>query len=99
MKAKIKKTGEIINLASYATITLDKSDSWGNPIELKPEEVELIPLQDQWQDVREHAAISALQGILANSNRLGTIDDITQFAVDCADALIEKLTKTRQDGC
>lgn len=90
MKAKIKKTGEIVNLASYATITLDQCDSWGNPIELKPEEVELIH-QDHWQDVREHAAISALQGILANSNKFGSIDDITQFAVDCADALIEKL--------
>lgn len=91
MKAKIKKTGEIVNLASYATITLDQCDSWGNPIELKPEEVELIPLQDHWQDVRERAAISALQGVLANSHRLGAIDDITQFAVDCADALTEKL--------
>lgn len=42
MKARIKETGEIVNLASYAVITLDKCDSWGNPIELKPEEVELI---------------------------------------------------------
>ena len=29
MKARIKKTGEIINLASYARITLDTNDSWG----------------------------------------------------------------------
>ena len=42
MKARIKATGEIVNLASYATITLDKCDSLGNPIELKPEEVELL---------------------------------------------------------
>ena len=31
MKAKIKKTGEIVNLASHAMITLDQCDSWGNP--------------------------------------------------------------------
>lgn len=48
MKARIKATGEIVNLASYATIALDQCDSWGNPIELKPEEVEL--LQDITED-------------------------------------------------
>lgn len=42
MKARIKKTGEIVNIADYATIMLDSHDSWGNPIEVKPEEVELI---------------------------------------------------------
>ena len=29
MKARIKKTGEIINIADYAKVTLDKCDSWG----------------------------------------------------------------------
>lgn len=29
MKARIKKTGEIVNIADYATITLDSHDSWG----------------------------------------------------------------------
>ena len=42
MKARIKKTGEVINLASYATITLERCDSCGNPIEMKSEEVELV---------------------------------------------------------
>lgn len=75
MKAKIKKTGEIVNLASYATITLDQCDSWGNPIEMKPEEVELIQEQtedEHWQDIRERAAIAAMQGtitILGSSDR------------------------------
>lgn len=75
MKAKIKKTGEIVNLAEYATITLEQCDSWGNPIELKPEEVELIQEQtedEHWQDVKERAAIAAMQGtvtILSNSDR------------------------------
>lgn len=75
MKARIKKTGEMVNLASYAVITLEQCDSWGNPIELKPEEVELIqePTEDEhWQDVRERAAIAAMQGtitILSSSDR------------------------------
>lgn len=40
MKAKIKKTGEIINIADYATVALDRCDSYGTPIELVFDEVE-----------------------------------------------------------
>ena len=62
MKAKIKETGEIINIADYAKITLDTFDSWGNPTEVKPEEIELIQEvseDEHWQDVRERAAVAA----------------------------------------
>lgn len=37
METRIKKTGEIVNLPSYTTITLEQCDSWGNPIEVKPD--------------------------------------------------------------
>ena len=97
MKARIKKTGEIVNLASYATITLERCDSWGNPIELAPEEVELIQElseDEHWQDVRERAAIAAMQGVM---NFFGSIDynkeTIAKLAVEQADALIEELRK------
>jgi len=97
MKAKIKATGEIINIASYAKITLDKCDSYGTPIELKPEEIELIqePTEDEyWRDVRERAAIAAMQGVM---NFFGSIDynkeTIAKLAVEQADALIEELKK------
>lgn len=98
MKARIKKTGEIVNLASYAKIALEQCDSWGNPIELKPEEVELIqePTEDEhWQDVRERAAISAMQGLLANPyrNRPSVSNDYVELAIDYANALIEELKK------
>ena len=95
MKAKIRKTGEIVRIAEYATITLDSHDSWGNPIEVKPEEVELIQEQtedEHWQDVRERAAIAAMQGVM---NFFGSIDynkeTIAKLAVEQADALIDKL--------
>jgi len=115
MKARIKKTGEIINLANYATITLDKCDSWGNPVEMKPEEVELITDDivgdEHWQDVRERAAIAAMQGtitILGSSDRYAFSEivvegysgkektypkEIAEFAIACADALIEGLKR------
>jgi len=95
VKAKIKKTGKIVNLASYAKITLEQCDSCGNTIELKPEEVELIqePTEDEhWQDVRERAAIAAMQGVM---NFFGSIDynrdTIAKLAVEQADALIKHL--------
>ena len=97
MKAKIKKTGEIVNIAEYAKITLEQCDSWGNPIEVKPEEIELIQEQtedEHWQDVRERAAIAAMQGVM---NFFGSIDynkeTIAKLAIEQADALIAELRK------
>ena len=97
MKAKIKKTGEIVNIAEYAKITLEQCDSWGNPIEVKPEDIELIQEQtedEHWQDVREHAAIAAMQGVM---DFFGSIDynkeTIAKLAVEQADVLIAELRK------
>ena len=97
MKAKIKKTGEIVNIAEYAKITLEQCDSWGNPIEIKPEEIELIQEQtedEHWQDVRERAAIAAMQGVM---DFFGSIDynrdTIARSAVKQADVLIAELRK------
>lgn len=42
MKAKLKKTGELINIADYSRITLNRCDSYGNPIELGLDEIERI---------------------------------------------------------
>ena len=99
MKARIKKTGEIVNVAEYATITLDVHDSWGNPIEMKPEDIELIQEQtkgEHWQDVRERAAIAAMQGILCSPVVEGIDPNpsqkhVAELAVMMADALIEEL--------
>ena len=96
MKAKIRKTGEIVNIAEYAKIVLDKCDSYGNPIEIKPEEIELIqePTENEhWQDVRERTAIGAIQGILSCGDewRDFSIDEIAKVAVEYGDALVRAL--------
>lgn len=102
MKARIKKTGEVVNLASYAMLTLESCDSWGNPIEVKPEEVELITditEDEHWQDVRERAAIAALSGLCANSKLVSTGTFETSYdinvwkAIELADELIKKLKR------
>ena len=106
MKARIKKTGEIINLASYATITLDMCDSWGNPIELKPEEIELI--QDKtddfdWQSFRNQAAKDILCAMInressftRNGNPVTKHDDFIEMAIIDADVLISKLKEKEE---
>ena len=101
MKARIKKTGEIVNIAEYVKIT----NSWGNTIEVKPEEVELIQEQtvdEHWQmdDVtdwnyyRIHAAITAMQGIMDFFSSLDyNKETIARLAVEQADTLIAELKK------
>ncbi|MBO7280563.1 MAG: hypothetical protein J6V00_05290 [Bacteroidaceae bacterium] len=98
MKARIKATGEIVKLAEYAKITLDMCDSYGNPIELKPEDVELISDDNgdtsttDWNQARVQASIGAMQVILGKNN-YDTYKDIAAQAVGYADALIKELKK------
>lgn len=97
MKAKIKNTGEIIKIADYATITLDSCDSWGNPIEVKPEDIELIQevsKNEHWQDVRERAAIAAMQSIISTSIskfHKVSFNDAAKYAISFADSLVRLL--------
>ena len=100
MKAKIKATGEIIQIASYAKIALDQCDSCGNPIELKPEEVELIndvTEDEHWQDVRERATIAAMQTLIKEiydpENNYLFSNLVAKCAVEYADALIIEFKK------
>ena len=101
MKARIRKTGEIVNIAEYAKITLDKCDSYGTPIEVRPEDVELIQEQtedEHWHNVRIQAAIAAMQGALANcylhsASTYVPYSRIAEESVLYADALIEELKK------
>lgn len=96
MKAKIKKTGEIINLASYATIAFEQCDSFGNPIELRPEDVEIIQEQtedEHWQDIKERAAIAAMQGFLSRQTYRADLKTLAKDSVTLANYLIEELKR------
>lgn len=95
MKAKIISTGEIINIADYARVTLDKCDDYGIPIEVSLEDVELIKddsITNDWQQIRIQAAIAAMQGILANQSSVVVRDEVLiRESVSLADALVERL--------
>lgn len=91
MKARIKATGEIVNVQSGSLIAVlrDGDEAW-NAEELEIEDVEILP--DGYEEVRTRAAIAAMQGVM---NFFGSLDynreTIAKLAVEQADALIEQL--------
>lgn len=127
MKAKIRKTGEIVDIICYGGSPMWRSDAldYVNYIDSQGvehtepnhlnyywdfEPVEMTT-DKHWQDVRERAAIAAMQGaltILGSGNGTAFRDvvsegysggqrtypkEIAEFAVACADAVIEELKK------
>lgn len=97
MKARIKKTGEIINIANYAKVTLDQCDSWGNPIELGFDEVEILqePTSDiDWEQRRYEIAKEMMKTVILTDGGANTgTENLAIWCVGCADALIDELKK------
>lgn len=87
MKARRKGTNEPFQ--KVASVCLCS----GGYILIKDVEFEQEPNTiDHWQDVRERAAIAAMQGLLAQSGDAYTESVIAKEAIIYADALVEKLT-------
>ena len=86
MKARRKGTNEPFQ--KVASVCLCS----GGYILIKDVEFEQEPTSDHWQDVRERAAIAAMQGVM---DFFGSIDynseTIVEMAVKQADALVKKL--------
>lgn len=72
MKVRIKKTGEILEVAEYAKVAMDVCDSYGNPLVYGLDEIEIIGERHifeshsvvDWQQVKIQAAIGAMQAQL-----------------------------------
>ena len=105
MKVRIKKNGEVVNIADYAKVTLDRCDSWGNPIELGFDEVEILqePATGiDWERRRYEIAKEMLTVIFqetkeySSSGGISDYHDIPKLAVDYADILIAELKKGGQ---
>lgn len=97
MKARIISTGEIIKIADYARVTLDKCDDYGNPIEVSFEDIELIKDSSSnidWQQIRIQSAIVAMKGLISNPSDFTTNQSpsgIAKKSVVFADALVKEL--------
>jgi len=97
MKARVKETGEIINIADYARVTLDRCDSYGNPIELSFDEVEILQERSDnidWEQRRYELVKAAMQGFCSNPHQQIMDADsnmVAEWSIDFADSLIKKL--------
>ena len=98
MKARVKATGEIINIADYARVTLDRCDSYGNPIELSFDEVEILQERSDnidWEQRRYELVKAAMQGFCSNPHQQIMDADsnmVAEWSIGFADSLIKKLT-------
>lgn len=71
MKARIKETGEIINIAEYARVALDKCDRYGTPIEMSFEDVEILQEKSDyidWEQRRYYMANDFTSTLLGRLN-------------------------------
>jgi len=99
MEARIKKTGEIIEVTRNKYGLYVDKNCVGYPLN----ELDFGNEEDEhWQDVRERAAIAAMQGTITLLSDIDEIpneipNEIAEFAVACADALITELKK-KKDG-
>lgn len=113
VKARIKATGEIIDIASYARVTLSKCDSYGTPLELGFDEVEILTEKTDgidWEQRRYEIAKEMLAAIYlddgnaerADKSKLGfefkSVQGSAREAVRMADGLIAELQKPRRYG-
>lgn len=90
MKARIKKTDEIIEVTrnKYGLYVDENCVGYSlNDLDFGNEE------DEHWQDVRERAAIAAMQGIITNNRYNGSTNQVAETAVRYADALIAELKK------
>lgn len=100
MKARVKATGEIINIADYARVRLDRCDSYGNPIELSFDEVEILQERSDnidWEKRRYELAKDYSTEFVKLQHKKGITEcgilypDVVSWSVELADALIKKL--------
>lgn len=109
MKAKMRKTGGIVDIICYGGSPLRRSEvlDYVNYIDsqgvehTEPNHLnyywDFEPIEanidEHWQDVRERAAIAAMQGLLSNSSKIRTIyaEECAEAAIRYANALVEQL--------
>lgn len=99
MKARIKETGEILKVADYAVIAMEHCDSHGNPLEYKPEDIELIPdthspKEIDWEQRKFELVKAAMQGLLSTEAfSEQTESSIAKMAIEQADAVLAEYRK------
>lgn len=93
MKAKLKD-GRTLPIEKNSVIALDNN---GETMEVNVEDIESLGTPDiDWEQRRYEIAKAAMQGILSNERRIGSLEDTASCSVMYTDALIEELKKKKQ---
>ena len=88
MKARVKATGEVVEITSTSVLGIQTNKGFFLIEELEGIEYEL----DYWEKLKHQAAISAMQGILAEDWCSDSMENIcVEKAVRIATALVEKM--------
>lgn len=99
MKARVKATGEIVDVYESCSEDFPWTDEMGDKV-WKTEELTFLETTekdpDYWTRLEHQAAIGAMQGILSNANhalwdRENNAEGIAKSAAEIAHALVEKL--------
>lgn len=102
MKAKIKSTGEIINIAEYDRVVLDKCDSRGTPVKISYEDIELLQEKSDnidWEQRRYEIVKDILVRIITHEDAFIRNDwfrmksQYIRDTIEDADAIIKELKK------
>lgn len=102
MKVRVKKTGDVLNVADYAKVATEGHDSLGNPLEYYLDEIEIIPDEPQaaetpavdWGQRRYEIARDAICAYLSSYGGnlySSTPDAHIKCAIGYADELIKQL--------
>ena len=103
MKARVKATGEIVDIAEYSTIYAENYDTCFYPNELEF----LENSEDYWTRLENQYAGMAMQGICSSDiimekiNRINAEGDkfdvlIAKLSANLAHALVEKMKEERK---
>jgi hypothetical protein len=98
MKARIKATGEIVDIAEYSTIYAENYDTCFYPNELEF----LDNSEDYWTRLEHTYAGMAMQGLMTILPNIGGMegrtpkDEIIDIATETAHALVEKLKEKEE---
>ena len=98
MKARIKATGDIIDIAEYSTIYAENFDTCFYPNELEI----LDNSEDYWARLEHQYAGMAMQGLMSNIKQIDPVkgnsycDEIVGISVSTAHALVVKIKEKEE---
>lgn len=100
MKARVKATGEVFEIASYATIPMECCDSFGEPLHFCLDDVEILSERndlkesddpDYWARLEHQYAGQFMQAMISSSDYIDVSEEaMADASLRIAHALVQK---------